>query len=138
MEQEEAPHDSHQSTPPFSQTPTNHSSTSFIQFGSPFIVLTEGECSGTTSSVGHYIRNIVSMHNFHEAEHVTFEFLNADQYNDPRKHKYKNQYYQDIVTERNMTDGNHSIISVEAFSSLRRCLRIIDRKSYGTLAMNSS
>ena len=114
MEQEEAY--SHQSTPTFSQTPTNNSSTSNIQFGSPFIVLTEGGCSGTTS-VGHYIRNIVSMHGFHETELVTFEFLNADQYN-PRKHKYKNQYYQDIVTERNMTEEeeieNHNDIVIES------------------------
>mmetsp|Transcript_10196 Transcript_10196/g.20507 ORF Transcript_10196/g.20507 Transcript_10196/m.20507 type:complete len:440 (-) Transcript_10196:84-1403(-) len=99
MEQEEAY--SHQSTPTFSQTPTNHSSTSSLQFGSPFIVLTEGGCSGTTA-VGHYIRNIVSMHGFHKTEHVNFEFLHANQYNS-RKHKHKNQYYQDIVTERNMT-----------------------------------
>jgi len=115
MEQEEAY--SHQSTPPtFSQTPTNHSSTSFLQFGSHFNVLTEGGCSGTTA-VGHYIRNIVSMHGFHKTEHVNFEFFNADQYNS-RQHEYKNQYYQDIVMERNMTKEeeieNHSDLVIES------------------------
>jgi len=72
-----------------------------ISFGSPFIVLTEGGCSGTTA-VGRYIRLIASMHGHYKAKHVTFEFLNADQYN-PRIDKYKNRYYHDIVMERDMT-----------------------------------
>ena len=124
-------HDEHPSTS-FTRAPPTYSRVkrkSSIKFGSPFIVLTEGGCSGTTS-IGHYIRMITSIHGYHKTKGVTFEFLNADQYN-TRSHKYKNRYYQDIVKEQKMTQEerieNHNKIIME---SIKRAQKVaIESKS---------
>ena len=72
-----------------------------IKYGSPFIIFTEGGCSGTTA-IGHYIRSIIAKHGLYRTERVGFEFLHAGQ-KTPRSHKFKNPYFEDIVRERNMT-----------------------------------
>lgn len=64
-----------------------------IKFGLPFILVTEGGCSGTTA-FGDYTERIIVQHGLHYNKRVDFEFLHVD----------KNAYFQDIVRERNMPE----------------------------------
>ena len=80
---------------------TNNHNSSPISYGTPFIIVTEGGCSGTTS-IGSYIRSIIKAHGLQHLPRVTFEFLNAHKKN-PRTNKYKNIYFQQIINERNIS-----------------------------------
>ena len=83
-----------------SSTGQRTESANSISYGVPFVIVTEGGCSGTTA-LGKYLRRIVHRHGFNRTNGVHFEFLNAHQ--NKRSH-LKNEYFQDIVRERNITD----------------------------------
>ena len=99
---------SHNSTAVIASSEHQQSNNS-LSFGSPFVVVTEGGCSGT-GAVGKYIGSIVKRHGFNRTKGVAFEFLHVngnDIYklnpNKQNKKIYKNPYFQDIVRERNIT-----------------------------------
>ena len=75
-----------------------------VKFGSPFLVLTEGGCSGTSAILGRMLRQIVQTHGYKMS--TTIEMLHVgvgnDSY-DPLKIKKKNKYYFEILEEKNMT-----------------------------------
>jgi len=85
-----------------SSTGQEEESANSLSYGVPFVIVTEGGCSGTTA-LGAYIRSIVDRHGFNRTKGVHFEFLNADQYN-RKSHRPKNPYFRDIVHERNITE----------------------------------
>ena len=66
----------------------------------PFVVLTEGGCSGTTS-IGHYIRDITTAHGFEYFNKMNFEFLHTEK--NPRNNKTKNKLYHDIKEEMELS-----------------------------------
>mmetsp|Transcript_19585 Transcript_19585/g.23994 ORF Transcript_19585/g.23994 Transcript_19585/m.23994 type:complete len:412 (-) Transcript_19585:152-1387(-) len=69
-------------------------------FASPFIVWTEGGCSGTTM-IGKYITKIIAAHGIHHLP-IEFEFLHGDEKN-PRTNEYKNKYFHTIVKKKKLT-----------------------------------
>jgi hypothetical protein len=78
------------------RTKTKEESAKTLSYGVPFVIVTEGGCSGTTA-LGKYIRSIVHRHGFNKTENVSFEFLS------PQKSISRNHYFHDIVHERNIT-----------------------------------
>jgi len=85
-------------------------------FGSPFVVFTEGGCSGTTA-IGGYIRRIIRGHGFdYLKEGALFEFLHTNK--NPKQNKWKNKFYHEILKEENISssaeDENYEEVMVES------------------------
>ena len=82
-------------------------------FESPFVVITEGGCSGTTA-VGGYIRKIIRGHGFDYLKGGAFEFLHTNK--NPRQNKSKNKFYHEILKEKDISaeDANYEEVMVES------------------------
>ena len=83
-------------------------------FGSPFVVFTEGGCSGTTA-IGGYIRKIIRGHGFdYLRKGVSFEFLHTKK--KLNHNAWQNKFYQEILKEKQISaeDANYEEVMVES------------------------
>ena len=103
----------HPSQPPFAKGNEESDNDVADLFGSPFVVFTEGGCSGTTA-IGGYIRKIVRAHGFDYLKGATFEFLHTNK--NPRQNKSKNKFYNEILKEKHISaeDANYEEVMVES------------------------
>jgi hypothetical protein len=108
-----------------------------INFGSPFLVLTEGGCSGTTA-VGVFLNKIVAAHGYKLNKNSGFEMLHVGQ-TEASKVQEKNPYYLGILAERNITlesvtkDEQKQIV----IESIKRAQRVaIESKSLLAFKVN--
>jgi len=108
-----------------------------INFGSPFLVLTEGGCSGTMA-VGDFLTKIVAAHGYKLNKNSGFEMLHVGQ-TEASKVQEKNPYYLGILAERNITlesvtkDEQKQIV----IESIKRAQRVaIESKSLLAFKVN--
>ena len=72
----------------------------------PFVVITEGGCSGTTA-IGQYIQAITNAHGFEYFHKMHFEFMHTEK--NPRHNKTKNEFYHDIQQEMEISGSMSSL-----------------------------